>query len=95
MTFHVGKGQFVVFPRFTKCRKPAYTQAMRDDLDRVERSEAHQCKPGDFWAFVDLEGKRRQVLRSHLLSQKEYDAIREKERKSLLVLRERKTTDSP
>jgi hypothetical protein len=85
MTFHAGKGEFIVIPKFTPCRKPAYTQKMRDELDHKSRMQLRDEK--DFWVFVDLEGLLRTIKRSALLTQKEYDAEREQGRAALAMLR--------
>ena len=87
MTFHAGQGQFIVISRFTPCKKPVYTLSMCNALDRILERGHDQLSPGDFWVYVELEGLRRTVQRSCLLNQKEYDAIREKERASLGSLR--------
>jgi hypothetical protein len=84
MTFHAGKGEFIVIPKFTPCRKPAYTQKMRDDLDRMSRMQLRDEK--DFWVLVNLDGLLRTIKRSALLTQKEYDAEREQDRAALAML---------
>jgi hypothetical protein len=89
MTFHEGRGVFRVIPRFTPCRKPAYTQDMREDLDRFVMRTCAELAPGDFWALIKLEGKLRYVERSAVLTQKEYDDVRAKERAALGALRSR------
>lgn len=85
MTFHVGRGVFITVPRFTPCKKPVYTQKMRDDLDAMMRSDP--LKEGDVWIYVDLEGKRRTIRRSHVLTQREYDDVRSKDRAAMELLR--------
>jgi hypothetical protein len=89
MTFHTWHGVFRTISRFTPCRKPSYTQEMVEALARMGRNEANAMRAGDRWVYVDLEGKRRQVLRSHVLTQKEYDDVRAKERAALGALRSR------
>jgi hypothetical protein len=86
MTFHVGHGQFEVIPRYTPCRKPVYTQAMRTALDHKAPS-AQRRDDQDFWVYVDLKGLQRTLLRSTLLTKREYDDERERERAALAMLR--------
>ena len=86
MTFHEGRGQFRTFPRFSECRKPAYTQAMAAELIRLSRLDAQAAGTSDRWVYVVLDGKRRQVLRSHLLTQVEYDKAREKDHSALVEM---------
>lgn len=87
MQFHVGKGEFIVIPRYTACHKPSYTQKMRAELDGIASRQAHSLGPGDFWVFVDLSGLRRTIRRSHLYTKAQYDDAREKDRAALGTLR--------
>jgi hypothetical protein len=87
LTFHVGHGEFRTIPCYTPCRKPPYTQKMRDELDGVARRHHEPLEPGDFWVFVDLEGLRRTIRRACLLRRKEYDDERERDRAALAMLR--------
>ena len=90
MTFVVSRETGIrVIPRFTKCVKPKYTHEIKRYLMNMERTTMFRPEGNPPAVCVQLAGMLRYVWRTDVLTESEYDAVRETEKASLRVLRKK------
>ena len=82
MTFFISKKKGIgTIPRYTKCEKLPYTKKIIQYLMKMEGNGINRSEKKTKAVCVFLEGRQRYVWRTDVLTKKEYDEIREEEKR--------------
>lgn len=77
----------ITIPRFTKCHKPCYNHRHKREIARLEEQfRRNDDRENDKVVCIVLEGSERFVWRSDVLTEQEYEAVKEQERAAIAAL---------